>query len=579
MQTKSLDHFHKICDSFVAQVKAMEHPSLGPAFTTLEPDKLHEALVAHRITSKYEVPDDSASTLRASTSINKMIAYDANGWSDFDYRKSPPHLRRHHLEVQQWLLQFFKGFKHSYKLRTPTGEDFVSMKGNTDLIWKLKNLSVWRVSPDLLDYIMEIIYRCDGLKRVVKQRFRETYGVEGKRTLQSLFKAFPGPNRNDRAAWSRTALRFMFRAVSTFSRVSRVSTVPKNNKEDRVITCESLWNMIAQLSFAGSLRDHLHRKLGFVLTHTQGTHRALIGAGYATIDLSKASDSNWMCVLRTIWPQRIFKYLEKMRCGILETPDGALVPLKMFAPMGTGCTFEVMTITLLAHVRVLDKGGSVFGDDIIIKSKYAPFLYDALQAHGWVINEQKSFIEGPFRESCGSFIDLRTKEYLVSYDFHRPTTIPECFLLSHKVLQIGHALPAGSLRDLFVRWYASLLFWAPRDSLMEHWEGAVRPTAGLIDYGFYVHSSIYRQRFNGWSTGVTRIVSKFWHRPVYCQRRLIFYRNTVSFKRVDSTICFAFLKRGASYCPQKGPIRERYDTYDTFTNTPLKGVLIASVIK
>lgn len=575
MQNSIVDRFNEIGDRYVEKVKALGYDPLGPSFSTLDQSTLHSSLVAHRILSKYEVPDGETSSTRKAASIAAVLRYDANGPLDFDYRSLSKEGRAHTLHVAQWLKWFFKGFKHSYSARFPTGEDHISGKGDTDLYYKLSSLKTWFISPDLLPYALEILYRDNGLRRVVKDRFKEVYGKRGTDELNRLFKLFPGPHRNWREAWRRKTIEYMFRSLVRFSRTSRVTTVPKNNKEDRVITCEHLWNMVCQLSFATSLRNQLSRKLGITLQHTQDVHRALLRAGKSTIDLSKASDSNWMCVLRSIWPEHMYHQLERMRSGIFEI-DAELVPLRMFAPMGTGCTFEVMTITLLAHVRVLDPGGSVFGDDIMIDGSKALRLMDRLNEHGWVINETKSFVDGSFRESCGGFCDLRTQKFLLSYDFHRPERVDEIFIFSHKLLQCGNALQ-GEMRRLFVSWYAELALIMPRDSLRPITERDYT-TKTLYDGNFHVPEEMYRNMVQVWETGVSRALSKFWQRRVIVQRRVAYKRRFKVVKTSAATRLYLFLRRGTSYEALTGPTRVHTFTCDNETGTPLKGVLMASVI-
>lgn len=582
MENNTLDTILQVLDQFVEETKALETPSLGPDFLDLEPAELHEALVAHRILNKYEVPSPGGAATRKELSILEVIRNDENGWTTFDYRSLDHSVRADFLRAREWLKEFFKGFQHSYRLRFPSNETFTSARGKTDLLYKLSDLRQWTVSPDAVQYIVEILLRERALLAVVKQRYKDKYGEAGKKQLERLRTSFHAYGPQKPRDTRRVMVHFMFRACVTLVRLSRVTTVPKDNRRDRVITCESLWTMVAQLSYAASLRDHLRKRLGFDLESRQGVHRALIRSGAATIDLSKASDCNYMVVLEALWPAKQVQVLRSLRTGIFElnSSDGITYhPLRMFAPMGCGCTFEVMTLTLLAHTRVLDKGSSVFGDDIIVSQGVAPRLMNNLTAMGWKINTSKSFIRGAFRESCGAFCDLRTQRLLLSYDITRPATIEEAFVVGHKLLQLGHALPPCRLRTLISSVYAKLHWCFPRDSIREISAESLRPTAGLTDYLFYVTPNFWRHRKVTRTTGVTRCLKKFWQREVYIVMRHGF-KDVVKTApaECDRTYTACYLRRGMSYDIPTGKRKRVVVPTDATTGIPLRNVQLVSVI-
>lgn len=574
MENSTLHQMLAVSDELVEALRALKLPKLGPEFKDLPSDELHAALVVHRAISKYEIPTPSAASVRKELSISEVLEADRNGWLQFDPRKLPLEQRKGFYESKEWLRNLFQGFRHTYALRFPTGEGFESSSGQTDLFYKLSQAKYWTVSPDLVQYVVEIIWRHRALRNVVRHRFRDTYGEAGVAALRKLGRvALTTMNVQQ---WRRKAYEFMFRACVTYNRTSRVTTVPKNNSRDRVITCESLWNMVAQLSFAHSLRVTLRSKLGINLETLQDLHRSLIRSGKATIDLSKASDRNFMCVLRALWPQHLVKWLDKMRTGIFEM-DGEFYPLRMFAPMGCGCTFEVMTITLLAHTRVLDPGSTVFGDDIIIDSSKAGQLVDRLESMGWKINESKSFTEGPFRESCGGFCDLRNQRMLLSYDFVRPTNLAECYILWNKIYQLGHALHKGcQVRKLFARFYARIIIVSSRDSWLPHDNYIVNQRL-LSEYTIMVPDEIVKHRRES-RTRAGSHISRYWQRPVYTVRLQKTTPNTVPFKRMDSITYACFLRRGASYERPTGRDKVIGLVVEAFSGVPERNVLLATVI-
>lgn len=87
----------------------------------------------------------------------------------------------------------------------------------------------------------------------------------------------------------------------------------------------------------------------------------------------------------------------------------------MVSTMGNGYTFPLQTVIFSAVVLAcLQWRGipstsvcaselwSVFGDDIICPSACADDVVSILHLLGFKVNQDKSFVKGPFRESCGS---------------------------------------------------------------------------------------------------------------------------------------------------------------------------------
>jgi hypothetical protein len=87
--------------------------------------------------------------------------------------------------------------------------------------------------------------------------------------------------------------------------------------------------------------------------------------------------------------------------------DGTWVHLEKFSSMGNGFTFELETLIFWAISSVCQNVHNefnvhVYGDDIIIPSESYSDVEAALTFFGFSLNEEKSFKEGAFRESCGS---------------------------------------------------------------------------------------------------------------------------------------------------------------------------------
>jgi len=201
---------------------------------------------------------------------------------------------------------------------------------------------------------------------------------------------------------------------------SRLSFVPKNVSISRCICIEPTLNTYAQLGFADILNRRLANRFGIDLQTQQLVNRDLARLGsitdnLATIDLSSASDSISLRMLKWALPTDFMRHLEKLRCPKVALPDGRVIDLQMVSTMGNGYTFPLQTIlfscVVVTSMRFrgipLDKSSSaslwgVYGDDIICPREVIRDVLELLGLLGFVVNDDKSFVEGPFRESCGS---------------------------------------------------------------------------------------------------------------------------------------------------------------------------------
>lgn len=123
----------------------------------------------------------------------------------------------------------------------------------------------------------------------------------------------------------------------------------------------------------------------------------------ATIDLKSASDLISKAVVKLLMPAGWFSILNCLRTSCLEI-DGKRYILERFSSMGNGFTFELETILFLAIARAASShkdAVSVFGDDIICHLDDYSNVVLALRWFGFLLNEEKSFHSGDFRESCG----------------------------------------------------------------------------------------------------------------------------------------------------------------------------------
>lgn len=198
---------------------------------------------------------------------------------------------------------------------------------------------------------------------------------------------------------------------------NRLTTVPKNVDTSRVIAIEPNLNIFFQLGLAAILTDRLKVVYGIDLSKQQSVNRELARIGslddrLCTIDLESASDSMPWPMIKAYFPSDLVRMLGHLRSPMTLLPDGRQVALHMISTMGNGFTFPLQTIVFCCAVsacyRYLGRGfcrsgldWSVFGDDIIVPNHLVGPVIHLIEHLGFQVNTQKSFLEGPFRESCG----------------------------------------------------------------------------------------------------------------------------------------------------------------------------------
>lgn len=196
---------------------------------------------------------------------------------------------------------------------------------------------------------------------------------------------------------------------------STLTTVPKDSKTDRTTCTEPTLNMFYQLGVKDILVKVLVEKFQWDPKYQPDINKVLarigsIDGSLATIDLKSASDSISVELCSWLLPPEVMRLLMKIRSPTTET-GGVIHDLHMIGTMGNGFTFHLMTLMFSALVKAIyvingvpfnfGRNAAVFGDDIIVLTEHVTQLVDALNDAGLVVNQDKSFVAGPFRESCG----------------------------------------------------------------------------------------------------------------------------------------------------------------------------------
>jgi hypothetical protein len=165
--------------------------------------------------------------------------------------------------------------------------------------------------------------------------------------------------------------------------------------------------------------------------HKQVACEASKEGHYATIDLSNASDTVCYNLVKLLLPGEWFEGLDSLRSTHTLMGDH-WVKLEKFSSMGNGYTFELETILFAAICcAVLEANGIepvygqnvlTFGDDIIVPTSQAQNVLAALKFLGFEPNREKSFVDGPFRESCGGdyFLGADVRPHYIKEEVTEP---------------------------------------------------------------------------------------------------------------------------------------------------------------
>lgn len=291
-----------------------------------------------------------------------------------------------------------------------------------------------------------------GSGKVSEKEIRDVYDKLGSLSLTSKIRY--AYYRDGLSSFSDVGRGPKWAPASTIgsSEISRLRFVEKDITKARSICMEPNIVMLHQQDVLKHLVVALDRgrirQFVNLADQTRNQKMALHGSMYAsldTIDLSSASDCVHTDLVRNVFPNDYLYYLMATRTSKVLKPDGEVVTVSKFAPMGSAVCFPVQcilftAITLYAYLAVerdettgsftasrqevvdlidnlmyKEVGGHtpfkrkyeppvVYGDDIICDSRVTDEVMLLLDRLGFVVNKAKSFTGSQsFRESCGVY--------------------------------------------------------------------------------------------------------------------------------------------------------------------------------
>lgn len=246
----------------------------------------------------------------------------------------------------------------------------------------------------------------------------------------------------------------------------RLTFVPKDERSFRTIAIEPYGNVLVQLGVHEYLTKRLRTYAGIdIKDQTVNQKLAEFGSRNwlsldtcSTIDLSSASDCVSPGLISRLVRPQWKAMLDDLRTKFYSL-DGIEYPLSKWSSMGNGYTFALETLLFWALAQacedVCNSGfrTKVYGDDIISSKSTSLLTMQVLRYCGFRVNLAKSFVVGPFRESCGA-------------DFHTGVAVRPIFLKSYtlKVPDVYRILNTFDPKAQLVsaEWYLSLFEALPR---------------------------------------------------------------------------------------------------------------------
>lgn len=209
------------------------------------------------------------------------------------------------------------------------------------------------------------------------------------------------------------------RPLAPFHRKSEVLFVPKSLKTYRVICKEPATLQYWQQYLASMITDYVHSHAYLskkINLRDQELSRVFClqaseNCAYATIDLSKASDTVSLALVERIFRDTpLLRGLVATRSNSVLLPSGKEIRTAKFAPMGSALCFPIECIIFaalcelaIAYSSKTHKRYRVYGDDLIIHRDHVSNLMVLLSKCGFLPNREKSYTSSTvsYRESCG----------------------------------------------------------------------------------------------------------------------------------------------------------------------------------
>lgn len=209
---------------------------------------------------------------------------------------------------------------------------------------------------------------------------------------------------------------------------ARMEAVPKDSENWRLICVVANGYMFMQQGLKDLLYRHIEHHpitrghVNFTDQTINGrlAYESSVNLRYATLDMKDASDRIMKWHVRHLFKKvpDLLRVLLSLAENYIEVPtvtgERRVMDCNKFAPMGSALCFPVMSVVHYALLSAIvyfvaephdaikaSRDIYVYGDDLLVRSKYAKDVIDIMERFGLKFNPSKCYIESHFRESCG----------------------------------------------------------------------------------------------------------------------------------------------------------------------------------
>ncbi len=243
----------------------------------------------------------------------------------------------------------------------------------------------------------------------------------------------------------------------------RLTFVPKDAKQYRSVVTEPLLSGMYQMAIGDFMKKRLLLRAGLDISdqsiNQEFARMGSLTGELATLDLSSASDTVSTELVAFLLPNEWWWFLRRFRSSSVTYKDDVIY-LEKFSSMGNGFTFALETLIFYAIAASCCSAGEpvrAYGDDIIVPAHRAKVTIEVLELCGFTINTAKSYVEGPFRESCGA-------DYLLGIDirpfyFDDLVSCERIFSFHNFLIREGKEAEAEWLCRTYL--HPDLIIWGP----------------------------------------------------------------------------------------------------------------------
>jgi hypothetical protein len=260
------------------------------------------------------------------------------------------------------------------------------------------------------EYFADFDY--EGVLEEVYSPTRTKFITQGSADPQLLAPIYTGVNTELVAgmALGKDIFRHDFHMDKVLNSVAagKVMCVPKNYKSSRMITITNREIIDKQLVVSNALRDYatIKSRTDDHITQfdDQTVQHKFLKMGYATIDLSSASDRVYVKLMNIVWPQFMSTFGHLLPKDVY-TPSGRIVPLTCVGTQGFPLTFTLMALIcglIIKAVKLSTLPSANYGDDCIVPEADFEETIVAFESLGLKVNLDKTHkSSNRFLESCG----------------------------------------------------------------------------------------------------------------------------------------------------------------------------------